>query len=133
MTAEGALTEGPLAGVRAIVIEDDFTVARGLAWMLEGLACEVVGMAGKVAAALSLVESTRFDVAVLDLRLDQESITPVAALLVERGVPIVYLSGYADLDVLPEELRGFPRLDKPADPERLVDAIREVLGMDKTN
>jgi len=73
-----------------------------------------------------LVERGHFDVAVLDIRLGSASIAPVAERLVSDGVPIVFLTGYSEADILPESLRGHPRLGKPCDPAMLAATLRHL-------
>lgn len=128
LTAEGAVaaTDLSLAGVRVIIIEDHFSPAEALKFLLESYGCTIVGCAGTVSAALEIVAASEFDVAVLDVQLADEDIAPVAAAIHARRGRIVYLSGYADLEMLPPALRSFPLLSKPVEVDRLVAALARV-------
>ena len=112
---------------RLIVVEDSFPVAHNLKSRLETMGCDVVGMAGDVRRALALVKTLSFDLALLDIDLHGEHVGAVADAVVQRGKPVIFLSGYGDADVLPEHLRALPRLEKPVDPNELSAAIAAAL------
>jgi DNA-binding LytR/AlgR family response regulator len=114
---------------RLIVVEDNFAVADGLKYLLEGYGCDVVGMVGDVARALDLVASVPFDLVLLDIDLRGEHVGPVAEAAQHQGRPVIFLSGYGEADVLPPDLRALPRLDKPVDSERLLAAIARALAV----
>lgn len=117
-----------LAGVSVIVVEDNFVVAQSLKWLLESFGCTFAGMAGTVDAALGLIDSVDFDVAILDIALDKEDVAPVATRIREVGRRLIYVTGYGDNEMLPEHLRDYPRLSKPVDPDRLVETILETVS-----
>jgi DNA-binding response OmpR family regulator len=112
--------------LRVLIVEDHFAVADSLRLFLENSGFEVTGMAGTVAAATALVERGGFDVAVLDIRLGSASIAPVADRVAADGLPIVFISGYSEADILPEPLRSYPRLSKPCDPAVLAATLRRL-------
>lgn len=116
------------APCRVLVVDDNFAVAESLKVFLDSSGFTVTAVVGSLKAAHAAVTAGGFDVAVLDIRLGSDVVTTAAERLAEQGVPIVFLSGYADTDILPESLRGYPRLGKPFDPVALVAAIR---GLDK--
>jgi PAS domain S-box-containing protein len=114
-----------LDGLRVIVVEDNFAVASSLTWLLESYGCRVVGTAGSVAAGCKLVDDVDFDVGVLDIRLGDSDVTPVARRVQARDKRIVYLTGYAGTERLPADLRTHPCLPKPVQAEQLVAAMRK--------
>jgi DNA-binding response OmpR family regulator len=111
---------------RILVVEDHFAVADSLRMLLVNEGFEVVGMAGTLAAASALVERGGFDVAILDIRLGNTNVTPVALRVAELGIPLLFLTGYGETDVLPASLRSYPRLTKPCDPTELLALLRRV-------
>ena len=117
-----------LKGIKAIIVEDSFTVAESLKFLLESWQCEVTGMAANVCKALELVDQGAFDIAILDIDLGGRTVAPVAERLRERDRPFVFLSGYGDNDMLPPSLHAFVCLEKPVDSALLVKQIRELLG-----
>lgn len=118
-----------------LIVEDDEAVGMNLAAAAEDAGAEVVGPVGTVAEALVRLAAGGIDGAVIDVRLQDSEITPVALRLMAKGVPFVIHSGYA----LPEELAEMylePRIVmKPADPDavmnqvvRLVESARSLEG-----
>jgi two-component SAPR family response regulator len=78
--------------------------------------------------ALAASDERAVDVAILDIDLRGTNVAPLARRLRQQGVGFVFLSGYGDENLLPEDLRARPRLDKPVDPDRLIRALLEVTG-----
>ena len=101
-----------LAGVRVVVAEDEPLLMWALEEVLSDFGCRVVGKATTVVAAMALVDSEPFDVAVLDATLKDGTIDPVVAVLVERGQPFVLASGLASADSL-ERFGNALTLQKP--------------------
>ena len=118
--------KGSPQDLRVIIVEDNFLLARRLAELMEGAGFSVAGLAGNPEAAVELIERRDFDVALLDVMLGSRSVKDVALRLHAEGRPIVFLSGYNDLEMLPPELRSVPRLAKPVEPSLLLRAIRDV-------
>ena len=114
---------GRLDGVRAVIIEDSFVVAESLEWLLESHGCRVTGKASNVASGLALADRLDYDVAVLDIRLGDELVTDIARRIRGHGKRLVYLTAYADLSLIPDELSGYPVVPKPVHEESLIDAM----------
>ncbi len=103
-----------LAGLRILVVEDTWLVADMIVEELTGRGCEVVGPASRVEAGVALARHERLDGALLDVNLGGSYCFPIAATLIERAIPFVFLTGYGE-SVIPPEYRGAPRLPKPFD------------------
>jgi two-component sensor histidine kinase len=86
-------------GLRALVAEDEPLLALDLARELGALGLEVVVMMDSVQDLQRTVEGPdlRLDLAVLDINLSGQPSFPVADLLVARGVPVLFVTGYGDL------------------------------------
>lgn len=116
-----------LTGRHVLVVEDEMVVAWLLGDMLTNLGCEVVGPAVRVEQALAMIETkTAFDMAVLDINLNDQKSYPVADALVARGIPFVFATGY-NKDSLPEAYQSLPILQKPYGQEQLADALVKLL------
>jgi len=113
---------------RILVVEDNFPVADSLKMLLESEGYVVAALVGSVRAGLAAAERGGFDIAVLDILVGAESVAPLAERLEAAGIPMIYISGYLDADVLPEPLRRHPRLDKPCDPSLLIATIERLLA-----
>jgi CheY-like chemotaxis protein len=116
-----------LHNLRILVVEDDFLAADAIQDLLEASGCEIVGPAAGVATALELIARTVLDGAVLDINLGGELSFPVAAALIERDIPFLFLTGYDDL-VVPPQYRGMRRLEKPTDMRQLAEVVTSAFG-----
>lgn len=83
--------------------------------MLRNADFEVLGPAKAVAQALSLIERTACDAAVLDINLSGETSEPIARKLLANGVKFVTLSGYSRMQH-PPIFDDLPALSKPLRP-----------------
>ncbi len=110
------------AGKRILIVEDEMMIRMLLEGMLDDLGHTVAGEAGAIDEALALAKKADFDVALLDVNLNGRSITPVVEVLIARGLPFVFASGYGERGV-PEPYRGSPTLQKPFQAEALAEAI----------
>jgi len=112
-----------LAGRHILIVEDNFNIAVGLARLFKAQGAEVIGPAPTVAEALALVANLeRIDAAVLDINLRGKLAYPVVDALRDRGVPVVFMTGYDDETIL-QGYRDIPCLRKPVAIERVIDAI----------
>ena len=75
--------------------------------MLTDLGYTMAAEAGRLDEALSIAKQGEFDVAILDVNLNGQPITPVVDVLIKRGVPFVFVSGYARRGI-PEEHSNVP-------------------------
>jgi CheY-like chemotaxis protein len=116
----------PVSGRRVLVVEDEMMVA----WLLEDLLAElgyvIVGPAASVNQALAMIETEPADVAVLDVNLNGEMSYPIADALAARGVPFVFVTGYAK-DRMLDGYRCFPILQKPFHRSELRDTLAKLL------
>ena len=119
-----SLPHDALAGLKVLVVEDNYLIAEYVCELLAEHGCEVVGPVGRLAAGLKLVEEgPPVDGAVLDINLDGEFCFPIAAILTRRAVPFVFLTGYDDSDIIPDDFAAAKRLGKPLDEDKLVRII----------
>jgi len=112
---------------RALVAEDSLLILMGLEMLLEQEEISVVGPASTVAQALALVDQGGFDIAILDINLHNESSYPVADLLVERGIPFVFTTGYVP-DALPPRFGGALCIQKPYEPDALMVLVAQAFS-----
>lgn len=84
--------------------------------MVTDLGHQVVGPAMRLEHALATATSEPFDFAILDINLAGKQSFPVADLLIERGIPFIFASGYGaaglgglyrDIDVLQKPFESF--------------------------
>jgi CheY-like chemotaxis protein len=109
-------------GKRVLVVEDELMIRMLLEGMLTDLGHTVAAEAGSIDEAVTLAKQGEFDIAILDVNLNGKPITPVVEILIARGVPFVFASGYGQRGV-PEPYRASPTLQKPFQVEALAQAI----------
>src|SRR3984893_6440856 len=110
------------AGKRVLVVEDELMIRMLLQDMLADLGHTLAGEAGRIEDAVALARQGEFDIAILDVNLNGQPISPVVEVLLERGVPFVFATGYGQRGV-PEPYRGSPPLQKPFQTDALAEAI----------
>ena len=115
--------ESSVAGKRVLVVEDELMIRMLLQDMLADLGHTLAGEAGRIDEALTLAKDGEFDVAILDVNLNGQPISPVVEVLIERGLPFVFATGYGQRGV-PEPYRKTPTLQKPFQAEALAQAIK---------
>ncbi len=114
-----------LKGLRVLVVEDQSILAMAMEGNLHDLGCEVVGPVGRLTAALQLASEEALDAAILDVDLAGTKVFPVAAALQRRGIPFMFLTGFAGA-TLPAEWRGSLCFGKPLDREDLEKFLRSL-------
>lgn len=112
------MTQSMAAIPRVLVVEDEYLIRMLLEDMLADLGYEVAAAVGTIAEASELAASGEFSAAILDVNLDGEEIFPVADILVKRGMPFVFVTGYGQ-GSLPDAYRAHPALQKPFQAEQL--------------
>jgi two-component SAPR family response regulator len=115
----------PLAGRRILVIEDEAIIAMMVEDMLTELGATVVGPASSIKRGLLLADSCILDAAVLDVNIRSERVDPVADVLRERRVPIVFATGYGGH--ASEAAADTRVIEKPYTLEKLEHALTTVL------
>jgi DNA-binding NtrC family response regulator len=115
------------------VVEDESLVALNLEDMLADLGHSVLGPAMRIERARSIVEGEfHADAAILDVNVAGEQVFPIAQMLVERGVPIVFATGY-DKDGLPQCWHDRTILQKPYTMDDVARCLTQaVAGSDQT-
>lgn len=114
-----------LQGLRVLVVEDVALLAWRVCEVLADAGVKVIGPVPDVPGALALLGAHAVDAAVLDMNLDGETADPIADVLVSRGVPFLFLTGYAWGDMEGRHAAR-PALGKPVRPAALVRALADL-------
>jgi len=109
-----------------LVVEDETMIAMLIEDMLEEFGYEVAAVAGQLQTALQAVETSSFDVAIVDVNIAGQTSYPVADRLAERGVPFAFVTGYG-VSGLAEGYDGIPVLQKPFRAEDLTGLLSDLL------
>jgi CheY-like chemotaxis protein len=105
---------GPLAGLRVLIVEDEAMVAMLIEDFMIDLGCDIVGVAGTLEEGLAMVQAlgTDLDGAVLDINLGGAKVFPIAELLDARGIRFVFATGY-DAPEIDRRYADRPVIAKP--------------------
>jgi CheY-like chemotaxis protein len=112
---------------RVLLVEDEAMVAMLVEDLLHDLKCEDVVTVARLDQAMETAKSAAVDVAILDVNLAGLLTYPVAAVLRERGIPFIFVTGYSAGGLTPE-YAGCPTLQKPFRRGDLASALERALG-----
>ena len=113
-----------------LIVEDEPSISMMLEDMLTDLGFVVDGCAYREEEALDLLESSMPDLALLDINLGLTTSLAIAAACKNRGIAVVFTTGYATQDV-PSECGNAPILSKPFSTADLKTAISLGLSMNR--
>ena len=115
---------------RILVVEDELMIRMLLEDMLGELGYTVAAEAARIEEALEAAKNADFDIAILDVNLNGQPISPVADALVARGMPFVFATGYGERG-LPEPYRDRPTLKKPFQMDGLKQMLQTAFDREK--
>ncbi len=113
-----------------IVVEDHLGIRKGIELLLRSEGLQIAGVASEVGQARALLARRRYDVALIDVHLGEESALDLVAELIAENpdAAIVLYTGVLHEPTLAEAMRvgtrGFVLKSSPA--QRLIQALRDV-------
>ena len=116
-----------LDGARILICEDEPYIALDLTLSVEDAGGEVIGPAASVREAMALLDQGPIAGAILDVHLVDRDVTPLAEVLIGRGVPVVIQTGVGLPTALKERYPALPVLLKPVLPTRLIQNLANLL------
>ncbi len=119
---------GGLTGKRVLIIEDEPIISMLLEDIVDDLGMTVSGCGATLAEASELARVSDCDAAIFDINLHGQMSYPAAEILALRGVPLVFVTGYAR-DRIPPLLAKVPVLPKPYQAHQIAAALAGVLGL----
>lgn len=108
--------------LRVLIVEDDYLIANDLTRGFEDAGIEIVGPVPSLTKALARLDEGRLDGAILDVNLDGQKVYEVADALIERDVPVVFVTGY-DREGIPHRYADVPLCLKPIETGKVVEAL----------
>ena len=111
-----------------LVAEDEMIIGVDLCDTVQEAGFVVDGPYDTARSAIDSLEKHKPDLAILDVRLDDGEVYPLADALIAANVPVIFHSG----EVTPREVAGrYPEahaLAKPCPPNRIIATMREALA-----
>jgi CheY-like chemotaxis protein len=117
-----------LIGRRVLIVEDDPLIVMLFEDTLTDMGCEIAGRAARLADGVAKARSLPLDIAIVDVNLNGQQSFAIAAALIEREIPLVFVTGY-DLGSLPLPFIQVPLLTKPFRRGDLRNALLMALGI----
>jgi CheY-like chemotaxis protein len=121
-----------LKGLNVLVVEDNGLLCYVLEEALREAGCEVIGPYARLPEALDAALDAPIDVALLDINIRGELISPVTDRLTQRGVPFVLTSAYRPSE-LPLALQSASQLRKPYTSTDVLERIAAIAGKVERN
>jgi CheY-like chemotaxis protein len=115
--------DAPGTTFRVFVVEDEAMISMCIEGIIEMLGYQMVGPVAELDEALSLANKGIFDCAILDVNIRGGNTYAVADILVKRGCPFIFTTGYSDWS-LPKHFSGQERLTKPYSMQELEQCLQ---------
>ncbi len=112
---------------RILVAEDEMVVAFDLCDTVEEAGFKVEGPHAGISSAMLAFQVEKPDLAILDVKLDDGSVFPLARKLADEDVPIIFHSGSLNADEVNAQFPGATTLLKPCPPSDMIKAVNDVL------
>ena len=126
-----ASIEPAITGKVCLVLEDEFLIALDIQQILESAAAARVICFGTTSECVAALEhGDHVDLAILDFKLgagDVDSLS-VAAVLHERGIPFMFVTGMRRRDLRAHQYLNAPVVEKPYEIAVLLDAVRRAIS-----
>lgn len=120
----GCIDAAALRGRRILIVDDELLVALETQSLVLQLGGVVVGPYARVGPALEAVRTLPVDAAILDVNVAGTQSFVVADVLLERGIPFIFCTGYGR-DSVPPRFASVAVVEKPIIPEMVVAALAE--------
>jgi DNA-binding response OmpR family regulator len=115
-------------GSKILVVEDNYLLSEVVCEFVIECGMVPIGPAASLETGLIYAREAPLDGAVLDINLDNRLCFPICDLLIERGIPFAFLTGYSHLSMIPQAFRTVPLVSKPFDPDELRGVIEGMLA-----
>jgi CheY-like chemotaxis protein len=115
-----------LTSANVLVLEDDALINLNTTETIQAMGC-VVHPFLRLSDAFAYISTNLPDLAVLDVNINGRMSYELAQLLVDRDVPIVFLTGY-DSPAVPEKWLQYPVCRKPCDENGLKQLLVHALA-----
>ena len=104
------------------MVDDEPLITMDVTEILTEAGCEIAGPAETVEKAMSVINKTEFDAAILDVNLQGQRIDDLALELTRRNIPFAFLSGYGR-DGLPDAFGQALLISKPYNSAQILDVV----------
>ena len=110
-----------------LLLEDNLILAMEMERILTDMNCEKVHTTATLEEATEHVETSKLNLAIIDININGTPSFQLAHLLKQRQIPFLFVTGYGNRFPFPEELVSTPRLLKPVDVQLLNHTISSLI------
>ena len=111
-----------------LVAEDELIIGFDLCDTVQEAGFEVAGPYDTAQSASEAVDRRTPDLAILDIKLDDGDVYPLAEKLMAANVPVIFHSGNVGPDEVSERFPRAHALAKPCPPDRIISTMQEALA-----
>jgi CheY-like chemotaxis protein len=123
------LTNQLLHAARVLLVEDEFLIAMDVEQLCRDHgAQEVRVVASHTELHPELLAGSRFDVAILDVKVQGKWTMDFARLLVKREIPFIFATGYSDVETFFSDFPGAPVVSKPYTGVEVMEALSAAMA-----
>ncbi|WP_010178192.1 HWE histidine kinase domain-containing protein [Aquimarina agarilytica] len=108
----------------ALVLEDDYIIAKEMESHLNSLGATKVDAAPSIESAIACIEKTTYDIAFLDVNIRGKFSIEVAELLNKKNIPFVFATGFGSKDQELKETGCLEILTKPVSKTQLLNTLQ---------
>lgn len=114
---------------RVLIVEDDAVTALMLQNLLSSMGCQICGLASTAPRAVALADYHRPDVALVDVRLAKgtDGLAAAREMRDQLKLDVLLMTGW-QMDADADEAEDLPLMQKPLDPAKVEDAVRQMLA-----
>ncbi len=116
-----------MTAARILVAEDERIIGFDLCETVEEAGFEVVGPHSDISSAMLSFQKDKPDLAILDVKLDDGIVYPLAEKLANEDVPIIFHSGQFTQQEVAERFPEAKTLLKPCPPNEMLQAVTDLL------
>jgi CheY-like chemotaxis protein len=115
-------------GFSLLLVEENMILALDVEDMLLRKGATRVDVVSTSEEALLVLEASRYDAAVLDLKLPQGNIIQLAARLAELGIPFAFCASHGERTLLPDPYAAAVLIHTPCNEAYLMAALARLLS-----
>jgi DNA-binding response OmpR family regulator len=117
-----------VAGISVLLVEDEYLIALDAEELLRDLGVKAVETVATFERAEKRAKEGAFDIAVLDVNINGRHSFPIAQTIRQRGIPVLFASGYELQDRPSPDLDDVVCVTKPYTGERLKAGLSAALA-----
>ena len=113
---------------KILVVEDNHLFAEVVCAFVSDCGMRPIGPVAGLERGMIFAHNAPLDGAILDIDLHGQLSFPICTVLLQRGIPFCFLTGYSDLSRIPQQFRTVPVVPKPFEDDEMRWVIEGMLA-----